>query len=92
MTDSSGGKETEVMRTHQTKGAARDAARREHHLAEEEAALAAMERRAAETATTPWQRSAHRLASEVHADAARSHARAAARHDLEADVELHGIR
>jgi nucleotide-binding universal stress UspA family protein len=84
--------EATVTELHPIKGAAHDAARREHHLAQEEAAMAAMERRAAKAATTPWQQSAHRLAAEVHSDAARSHERAAARHDLEAKVESSGLR
>jgi hypothetical protein len=70
---------------------AHDAARRELEIADREADLAELERRAAKAAGTPRERAAHRLASEIHADVAASHGRAARRHELEAAVVEHGL-
>jgi hypothetical protein len=67
-------------------GAARDAARREHALATHETELAELERKASDAATTPWSRSAHRLAAEVHASSAATHARTAVLYERTADV------
>jgi hypothetical protein len=68
----------------QTRGAAEDAARRDRQVANDEAELAAMERRAASHAPSPWQRLAHLQAASAHDEAARAHERAARRHELEA--------
>lgn len=72
-----------MMREHRTLPAG-TAARREHAAARLEHEIADNELRAAAVAPTAWQRSAHRLAAEVHADAAASHERAAARHERQA--------
>ena len=76
---------------HTGAAAARDAAQREHVIADRQAELAEIERRASDVAPTQWQRTAHRLASEVHADAAASHERGARLRELEAEVDERGL-
>jgi hypothetical protein len=70
--------------------AAQMAAERERRLAADEAELSALERRTSGAVEAGWQRTAHRLASEAHAENAASHQRTATRFELAAEAARRG--